>query len=96
MARKAVGPPHRRTAESAEIVFDAVTDEDDALFEVQARFEAAYLDRDGIEGVGQGRTDSGDPAITAYVRNSAAGASLPRSFSGYPVLIEVVGTIDAL
>ena len=59
------------------------------------RFEAKYLGRDGVEGVGEGQTETGDPAITVYVRDSGVARTLPKQFEGWPVLTEIVGAIDA-
>ena len=38
----------------------------------QANFEARYIGREGIEGVGQGTDAIGNSALTVYVRDADA------------------------
>ena len=87
--------PNSGADENAEISFDPDLAVDEPLFAAQTRFEAQYMERDGVEGVGEGRDAVGNPAITVYVRDSGVAGLLPKQFEGYPVLIEIVGAIDA-
>ncbi len=88
-------PPRPRVDEKAEIIFSPDVGEDETLLAAQARFEAKYLGREGVEGVGEGRTAIGDPAITVYVRDAGVAEALPKHFESHPVIIEIVGSIDA-
>lgn len=88
-------PPKPRADEDAEIAFNPDMAEDEPLFAAQTRFEAQYMERGGVEGVGEGRDAVGNPAITVYVRDSGVAKLLPKRFEDYPVLIEIVGAIDA-
>lgn len=88
-------PPKPRADENAEIAFTPEMAEDEPLFAAQARFEAQYMERDGVEGVGESQDAVGNPAIMVYVRDSGVASHLPKRFEDYPVLIEIVGAIDA-
>ena len=88
-------PPKPRADENAEIASTPEMAEDEPLFAARARFEAQYMERDGVEGVGEGRDAIGNPAITVYVRDPDVAKRLPKRFENHPVLIEIVGAIDA-
>lgn len=87
--------PQPDAEENAEIEFRLDMAAEGPGASALTRFEAKYLGRDGVEGVGEGRTELGDPAITVYVRDAGVAKTLPKSFEDWPVLVEVVGAIDA-
>jgi len=60
-----------------------------------ARFKRLYLDRRGVEGVGLGADDAGEPVIVVYVSSDAGSASIPSSFEGRAVRTVAVGRIVA-
>lgn len=78
--------------EDAEMIYNP---DADPLSEIQEAFEATYMDRPGVLGVGMGGDAIGDDAIVVYLESVAAKAGLPVSFRGMEVLFEVVGEIRA-
>ena len=95
MGRTSGAQPNSSADENAEISFEPDLVADDALSAAQARFEARYIGHDGVEGVGQGIDDVGNPALTVYVRDAGVVKNLPKRFEDYAVLVEIVGAIDA-
>ena len=95
MSRTSGSPPNSSADENAEISFEPDVAADNPLSAAQANFEARYIGREGIEGVGQGTDAIGNSALTVYVRDAGAAKDLPKRFEGYTVLIEIVGAIDA-
>jgi hypothetical protein len=57
--------------------------------------ESRLLVMPGVHGVGEGRDATGSRAWIAYVDNSAAAATLPKTIDGRTVIVEVTGSIDA-
>ncbi len=51
---------------------------------------------DGVEGIAAGRNAIGDDAITVFLHDASAGASIPAELDGVPVQTIVTGPIDAL
>ena len=58
--------------------------------------EAALSGIPGVQGIGEGRSQIGDPAWLVYVRDKSVTAHLPAEVSGRPVVAEVSGEIDIL
>jgi hypothetical protein len=87
--------PAPHAEENAELEFNPEAAAEGPGASALTRFEAKYLGQDGIEGVGEGQTDLGDPAITVYIRDSGVARKLPKQFEGWPVQSEIVGAIDA-
>jgi hypothetical protein len=56
----------------------------------------ALLAIDGVEGIAAGRNAIGDDAITIFLHDAGAGASIPAQLDGVPVQTIVTGPIDAL
>jgi hypothetical protein len=50
----------------------------------------------GVEGVGEGRDEIGDPAWIAYVKDSSIARRLPSHISGRPVVPQISGEIHIL
>lgn len=50
----------------------------------------------GVEGVGEGRDDIGNPAWIAYVRDAAVAKKLPAQVAGRSVVPEISGGITIL
>ena len=50
----------------------------------------------GVEGVGEGRNEVGNPAWIAYVRDRSVASQLPKTAAGRSVVVEVSGEIDFL
>jgi peptide deformylase len=65
--------------------------------EVKQAQEARLMAMKGVEGVGIGADQLGNPAIVVYVRDAGAAARLPKQIEGHPVVVENLGgPIDAL
>ncbi len=56
---------------------------------------AALMQRDDVVGTGVGMDENGDPVIKIFARHRWFGA-MPQQMDGYPVAVEVVGTVYAL
>ncbi|MEO1167240.1 MAG: hypothetical protein AAFW97_00870 [Pseudomonadota bacterium] len=59
------------------------------------RAEAAFLDRDGVVGIGQGVGKTGEETLLVYVVSDEVGKTLPRTFAGRRVVPQVSGVIRA-
>ena len=78
----------------AAYVYDG-EDEDGAASSFMRRAEAAFLDRDGVVGVGSGVGTSGEETLLVYVETAEAGEALPARFAGRRVVPQVSGVIRA-
>jgi len=65
--------------------------------EVLAKYTDEWMSVPGVIGTGEGKTN-GKPAITIFVeqRSETIEKKIPKTAEGYPVVIEVTGTIEAL
>ena len=56
-----------------------------------------FMALEGVEGIGQGKTDSGDPCVVIFLSQSAEQMEppLPDSLEGYPVELKVTGRFEA-
>ena len=78
--------------EDAEMPYNPASEQKQNL---QFAFEEAYLDTDGVLGVGLTDGDAGEVAIVVYLRSKSVEKNLPAQFRGHPVTFEIVGAIDA-
>ena len=62
----------------------------------RADVEAVLRAIPGVEGVGEGRNQIGEPAWIAYVRDRSVLAQLPATLNGRAVVPQVTGEIDIL
>ena len=82
-----------QTDEDAEMPYEPGDDE--MLSDVLTAAEVRLMSIPGVTGVGLGQTVTGDDALTVYLLNASAAASLPKVFEGLPVVTEVTGDIVA-
>lgn len=61
-----------------------------SIDEVLRRLNAEYLTVPGVEGTGRTQTQSGVSALQVWVRHASVAESIPSTFEGYPVIVEVV------
>lgn len=56
-----------------------------------------WMNQEGIEGVGQGKTEKGRDCILVFVSNDSAAAvrQLPSKFKGFKVVVKNTGIIQA-
>ena len=67
-----------------------------SIEEAKEAHEIELMAIPGVEGVGIGADDIGNPAITIYVSDTAAASRLPKRIDGYGVVIENLrGPIEA-
>jgi len=59
--------------------------------EVKRAYEAKLMALKGVEGVGIGADQSGNPAILIYTSDPSIESHLPRRLGDYPVRIESLG-----
>lgn len=65
--------------------------------EVKARHESRLMGQPGVVAVGIGRDADGREAIVVSLDRERPGArqSLPQALEGYPVRVQVIGTVRA-
>ncbi len=66
-----------------------------AAMAARARYSARIMARHGVEGIGVGLTDKGDPAVVIMTTNGAIGG-LPRALDGVPVKLVPTGPFSAV
>jgi hypothetical protein len=68
-----------------------------SIKQVKAKHENRLLEFPGVVSVGLGKDKGGNPAIIVGVDRprSALAEQLPRQLDGYPVIVQVVGSIKA-
>ena len=88
-------PPDDLPDEDAAMGYAPDDQADGPAAEALAVFEAEYLGRHGIQGVGLGTDEIGDDALIVYCRHASDAKGLPDRFHGFPVRAEVTGDIDA-
>jgi hypothetical protein len=68
---------------------------DSDLRDAHRQLTEQVMGRRGVTGTAVGR-HQGRPCLKVYVDGPEAGASIPRSVGGYPVVVEESGTLRRL
>ena len=63
--------------------------------ELIREWERKLLAIDGVLGVGFGQDETGEDAVTVYLRDQSVSKNIPEELDGYPVVLEITGEIDA-
>ena len=69
----------------------------DEIYDIKRQNEAQLMSLPGVVSVGIGKDQNGHPAIVVGLAAAAPATvqQVPDSISGYPVIIQTVGTIKA-
>jgi hypothetical protein len=61
----------------------------------QRELDGLVMGRDGVSGTAIAER-GGKPCLKVYVRDAAAGRSVPKKVGGFPVVVEVSGSFKRL
>ena len=69
----------------------------DEIYNVKRENEARLMSLPGVVSVGVGQDQNGDPAIVVGLETAAPATvrQVPEKISGYPVIVQTIGTIKA-
>jgi hypothetical protein len=69
----------------------------DEIYNVKRQNEARLMSLPGVVSVGVGQDQNGDPAIVVGLAAAAPATvqQVPEKISGYPVVVQTIGTIKA-
>lgn len=97
MAKPVFEAPPSQPAPTEEAAMPAADNPQSARAEsIKASREAEMMAIDGVEGIGIARDPIGNEAIVVYVRDATVVKNLPKTLDGFPVQVQVTGTVDAL